>query len=243
MTRRFPLKELIAVAVFAFGAGAAQSATTTYADRATFLTAIGGAPTVLDDYQAPGYNAGDLGHSSFLDYYSDAGISNVIHEVAYTMTGGEALHEGIESPNALSRYYYPTKSVLLDFQFTTVGTSSGVYSVGFDHFATPVPVSAPESLWLLVGFGDSTMANYLISGGTDVARSFFGIASDKLIKSIHIGGFGGTKDPAMGTGFDNLVFGGGPTAAPVPLPAAVWLLISGLGGVAAFTRRRKIAVA
>jgi hypothetical protein len=35
---------------------------------------------------------------------------------------------------------------------------------------------------------------------------------------------------------DNFTFG---AAVPVPIPAAAWLLLSGIGGIAAISRRRK----
>jgi hypothetical protein len=220
-----------------------QAATLTFTGRAAFAAATAGAPSVLDDYDASGYHTGEIQSGAHVDTFSDAGFSNVVHEVAYTMTGGGDEHWSIDTTagglNNEGRFYRPESSTLLDFRFTTVGTNSGVYGVGFDHFDSPIPAHSPESLWLLISFGDATFANYLISGGTDAARFFFGITSDRLIKSIHIGGFGGTADPLMATGFDNLLFGGAPASVPVPLPAAAWLMLSGLAGTGVFARRRR----
>lgn len=73
----------------------------------------------------------------------------------------------------------------------------------------------------------------MLSG--DTSDGFFGWESNELASSIL--GIGGT-----GTGTAAFTAGQAttPGISPVPLPAAGWMLIAGLGGLAAMGRRRKV---
>ncbi len=58
---------------------------TTYASRPAFLAPL--QMVVTDDYSAPGYGAGDVTDTWYMDIFSDAAMSAVLGEADYTTTG------------------------------------------------------------------------------------------------------------------------------------------------------------
>jgi len=77
------------------------------------------------------------------------------------------------------------------------------------------------------------LANAQNGGCSDTAYCYWSLASlsfSGVAQSIQFG------DAANVAGFDNV------SLAPVPLPAAVWLMLSALGGVGVITRRKPAAV-
>jgi hypothetical protein len=104
------------------------------------------------------------------------------------------------------------ESFRLTFTSTAVGTTQGVYGVGFDfdsmNGGQPYPYSA------FVTFGDGSTMEYVLpreSGSSYLNSSsppfFFGITSDVLIRSIVIGGPGGSDASIDTFMMDNLTIG------------------------------------
>ena len=118
-------------------------------------------------------------------------------------------------------------SIRNDFQilFTTPVTAFGVDLLAYSGFAAAGIISVYDSAGVLLG---DTSVNGAVGG------SFFGWENAGGIGKVFI------HDNPNGNyiQFDNLGFG----AAPVPVPAAVWLLGSALAGVGAFGRRKPAEV-
>lgn len=222
------------------GTTAAHSAAQTYTDQATFDQSLG--VSFTDNYSAPGYSVGDEipPFSPGIVAHSDAQMSAVLGETKYITPR----NQNFTGPAVLAGY--PTAycsrcsgSFLLNFNSTTIGTSSGVYGVGFDYYAPDYPAYGPQ-ITLSVTFGDNSTQDILLPfsptymGGT-AQTSFFALTSNLDIKSINFGGPNGTSDNSI-IALTDLTIG---APNPVPLPAAAWMMLSGLGGLGAIARRCK----
>jgi len=119
------------------------------------------------------------------------------------------------------------------------GVSSGKNQDGFGSFD-----------WVVEGTG-STRADplvFAITGVTgDTLSTYFALSSGNAGEgnvhfATHIAGFldpRGESIPAGAKKVDSAYFGGGTTV--VPLPAAAWLLLSGVAGLGVMARQRKAA--
>jgi hypothetical protein len=86
-------------------------------------------------------------------------------------------------------------SFLLDFTSTTVGNSLGVFGVGFD-------ILNDTDYFAYVTFGDDSTEDFSLA-----TQEFWGITSDKSIKSINIGLQGGGATINGSIVIDNLTIG------------------------------------
>src|SRR5690606_13616431 len=101
----------------------ARAATVTYNNSASFTAELGF--SVTDDYENP----------SYVFIQSDAVMSAVLGETEYESTGFSDLN----IVDGITEHYYCAGcngSFILDFKSTSVGTTSGVFGVGFDFFNT-----------------------------------------------------------------------------------------------------------
>jgi hypothetical protein len=107
-------------------------------------------------------------------------------------------------------------AIFTDGSFTE--TFSGLASVSGSSTDTTLSLSAfsPTFASLAVAIPTTTLASY--TGGL-----------------LEIGG----ASSVFATGIGNDLITGGSLAAPVPLPAAAWLMLSGLGGLGVMRRKRK----
>ena len=200
----------------------ATAATMTYADRTTFQAQLG--PFITDDYSAAGYQTGDISDGAVLDIHSNANMSIILGETDYVTTGFQNLNFilSVVDPSYCSGC---NGSFELGFTTTSVGTADGVFGVGFD---TPA-VNNSGTYIGFVTFGDSSTANFAMPGPSD----FFGITSDLLISSIHLGLIDGGVTQSGSFSIDNLTIG-----SQIPEPTAVLLFTAGFVVVGAATRRR-----
>jgi hypothetical protein len=208
----------------------------TFRTRISFTAAF--STTLVDDYSNPGYRDGDVTNSSYLDVHTDAHMSSVLGETRYQSTGRPASNIVFGQPDYPMYCAGCNGSFLLTFDSTSIGDAGGVLGVGFDF--------SNSQQYLLYGatvtFGDGSVRSYALPyATTGYARDtpgFFGIASPQRISSIHFGLDQGRRVDTSGSfAIDNLTLGGG-TLAPVPEPATLLLVGSGLGLAARLRRRR-----
>lgn len=191
-------------------------------DRTTFEAAL--SASVIDDYENASYGFDQ----------SDAVMSGVLGETQYTTTGFSDLNLVFEGGG---EHYYCAGcngSFLLDFTSTSVGTSDGVFGVGFEFFNQSSPL-----YYGLVTYGDGSIENIAFNPIGLPDLEFWGITSDLLISSIHFGLIDGGVTTEGNFGLDNLTIGSAPVSS-VPEPASLALLSLGLAGIG-FRRKKKAA--
>lgn len=194
----------------------AHAATVTYTDRVSFEATLGA--SVTDDYSDPGY----------VFIQSNTDMSAVLGETDYESTGFDDLNI---VTNAVRYCAGCNGSFKLSFQTTSVGTATGVFGVGFD-FLNNAQVFLYNAY---VEFGDGSFTNFALPQ-TDRNLKFFGITSDLLITSIHLGLANGATTRFGNFQLDNLTVG----AQAVPEPATGLLL--GLGALGMSWRKRRAKI-
>ena len=210
---------LLGIAVLTFGAtfaGGAEAATL-FNDRSLFETNLGS--WIVDDYEDPAYQIGDRGNGPTLDIHTNASMSDILGETSYESTGWSN-HNLIVTWDSNSNYCAGCNgSFLLDFTSTSMGNSLGVFGVGFD-------IERGTDYYGFVTYGDGTTEDFALPGST----AFWGLTSDSLISSIHLGlsGGGSTTSRSGYLQIDNLTIG---SKTKVPEPSAILGLLA-LGGYA-----------
>jgi len=220
----------------------AVAADVTYSDRSSFLSSVGSSFT--DTYeQNLGYNIGGSSYSN----YTDQAMSAVVGQTRYqanTFIPNSNLVGDVLTPRPSGQAYCVgcNGGFKLIFDSTSFG-SGGVFGVGLDilYNATFTPNQFhPYSA--TVEFGDSTTNIVPLSEVSDPLNPiFFGITSDKLVKSLIFQ----SPDSAYASFIiDNLTIAGKPAIAGgptpgVPEPASWAMLVVGFGVVGGLARRRK----
>jgi hypothetical protein len=209
-------KKSIVLAVVAASAltSTADAATITFNSRAAFLSTL--SRSFTDTYDTTrGYRPG-------FSITADAPFSAIVSQTRYQTTGFQNLNI-IQSDGTYCAGC--NGSFNLFFDATTFGTANGVQSVGFD-----APFN--QGFDALVTFGDNTTQLFALSRQSN---SFFGLSSDRLIKSIAFGP-GGQRTQSVSFVLDNLTIGNA-----VPEPATWAMMIFGFGLIGASARRRRSA--
>ncbi len=116
---------------------------------------------------------------------------------------------------------------MLDFTQTTVGNTLGVFGAGFD-------ILSGTQYFAQVTFGDNSMQDFSLAD-----QNFWGITSEKSIKTVHVGLQGGGSTTNGSILIDNLTIGG---TKSVPEPASViGLLALGVGSLMKRKQQQKAA--
>ncbi|MEH6478131.1 MAG: hypothetical protein V7727_20730 [Sneathiella sp.] len=213
-------------------------AATTYTDRSLFEATLG--TSVTDDFSDAGYGRPALGTVS---RFTNAEMSAVLGETDYTSTsiGYPIRSNTVFGINAANGYAYCAGcngSFNLGFTSTSVGTSDGVYGVGIAFLNYEDPFFTA-----FVTFGDGSTANYALPQSNSF-QTFFGITSDLLVTSMHLGLVDGATAQYKGLFvLNNLTIGSAASISAVPLPAALPLYGAGMAllGLVGWHRKRKLA--
>ncbi|WP_422344499.1 PEPxxWA-CTERM sorting domain-containing protein [Parasphingorhabdus sp.] len=197
----------------------ANAATTVYADATNFNGALG--TSVVDDYENAGY----------VFFQDDAAMSAVVGETRYETTGSPNSNIVFDAGGNQLYCAGCNGSFNLFFDTTSVGTSGGVFGVGFDFFNSE-PLRNFDAL---VTFGDGSTQLYDLALSPISRLDFFGLTSDLLISSIAFGPDGETSSSGS-FGIDNLTIG---NMGAVPEPATWAFMIFGFGAVGGALRSNR----
>lgn len=205
------------IAVLTFGvtfAGGAEAASF-FNNRSLFETQLDS--SIVDDYENPGYQIGDKSNGATLDIHTNASMSGILGETSYETTGFQN-HNLITTQGSDRNYCAGCNgSYLLDFTSTSIGNSLGIFGVGFD-------IQSGTDYYGFATYGDGTTEDFALSG----SPSFWGLTSDSLISSIHLGLSGGGSTTGGYLQIDNLTIG---SKTKIPEPSATIGLLA-VGAVA-----------
>jgi len=206
-----------------------HAATITYSSPVAFEAAL--STSITDNYTNSGY--------VFLQ--NDSQMSAVLGETKYMSTGFPNLNiveNQSTSPGTLLSHYCAgcNGSFILDFTATTVGSTSGVFGVGFDFFNTGGSTGVLYDAF--VTFGDGSTHDYALDQVIFPQDEFFGITSTLNVKTIAFGPDSGETTQSGQFGLHDLTIG---SAVAVPEPGSLAIFGIALSGVAIFRRRRLAA--
>ena len=169
-----------------------------------------------------------------------------------SLTSSQDFTASIYTDNAAPTNYGPT-NVLFSTPGTSIESTSGVTSAGpynldsgstsgaMVTFSNPVTLQA-GNYWLLVQT-DSTdaLSPFWLGAPTSVAS--LGSTAQYVLEDVVAGEdvYGWYAYPDMpSNGFAMTLYG---DISPVPVPASLWLMLSGLGVVGTLSRKRQVALA
>ncbi|MCU9840604.1 VPLPA-CTERM sorting domain-containing protein [Ruegeria sp. WL0004] len=204
------MKLVLAVA-FSVLAGAA-SATTQYSDRTAFEAATASLTTETFN----GFTS-DVSLAATTFDVGDFSIATTLNNSILKIDADGADSHSVNGSAFVRGVGLPGD--MFTYIFDTAITAFGVDLFGFNDFEERTRVVINGNTYTLP----------VVNG---VVNSFFGFTSGTAFTSVSFNVIAGGEDG----GFDNISYG---AVAPVPVPAAGLLLLSGFGALGAIARRRK----
>lgn len=207
---------------------------TTYLDRNTFASVVG--TQITDTFAAATYGYAPGGSLVLTDSAMSAAFGQTrFQSTAYSQYNGINIVGSIGAVASEAYCAGCNGSFLLSFADTSLSTSSGIFAAGVDVVYTErIPYHA------FVTFGDGSTSNYQLPSVLAFQPSiFWGVSSDKGIKSIHFGEINGGVTRRDAFAIDNLTIATAVTAVPEPETYALMLAGLGLMGTVARCRSAK----
>jgi PEP-CTERM motif len=218
------LKASVATLALAGGVGATQAAVVTlFGDRTVFVTALGGASTIQQDFE--GYAAGT--NLSGVQVLPNVTIATNLANI------------GVFNSATLGNVAFATSRDQPEAEYTI--NFSGAYTAfGFDINAFDPNTSGPGFLSFYFDDGDTTYTFLpVLPGATEATALFFGVISTSPLARITW-----SEGPEIDfscceeTVLDNFI-ARGDAPNPVPEPATNLMLLGGLAAAAWVSRRRE----
>jgi hypothetical protein len=210
-----------AFAALAFAPAPARADTVVFSSRADFIAASTGLTTIDFEGIAPTNSVANFSSPLTLQGVTFSG----------SPTGAvSVVDSGFFDP----LFQFNSGAVLSGFGFIEVTLPPGTTAFGADIMSTN-PDALPFEVVL------STGEVFVVSTPARPGRGFFGVTSDVAITSVRFTTMPLPNQPGGIPLLDNFTFGQAQAAAPVPEPATIVLLGTGLAGVVGAARRRRKA--
>ena len=207
----------------------------TFTTRATFDAAAPGLPT--ETFEDGNVSTGGIACAA----PADSSTNNTCFSPGDILPGVQVVADGPFSLTSEALHYSTgifstTAALFANFFDDTLALQfgAGVNAVGFDAFAAKDPAPLSVSVFGASGL----LGTFALSAPPNIAGTFFGVIStDELITRITLASLDFELGPAEGV--DNVSFGTADVAAPVPEPATLLLVGTGLMGAGVRRWRQK----